>query len=443
MRRSMTRSLAAVFMLAGVLAQAQANPVSVTVGGTVYRLTTSTSRISYSSDPALFQSQPWWGNASLAGEISSAVQYSLGGYINNAATSGPSAFVGYDLNGSAVSLSYWNGSRAVGCSSCVGQNSTYWWIFLSPPTGPTAVDTLDSMKANAIGLRNIFALQASNVNPGLSQDCAVFDARGICVAFTGKQSDASGSGGRATSGAVTLAYQMNSALRVGAYVEQRLGSVSAPGIRIDNNSPDIGVFGVWSAKPGADGLEVRAAYRYGSKGISLTRQVVGSSEAGSGSGDLTTQGAQLTLSRGYSLGNIWRAEPYAGLRHIDIERSGYSEASNIASPLTYAKLQQKSTQILLGARFAGQISGKLTLTGALGVEHDLSHRISDYTATGVTDLSTFAFNSNIQKTRPVASVGLTYGLSDVRQINAQVVYREEAFNASSTTSMMVTYSAGF
>ena len=91
-------------MLAGVLAQAQANPVSVTVGGTVYRLTTSTSRISYSSDPALFQSQPWWGNASLAGEISSAVQYSLGGYINNAATSGPSAFVGYDLNGSAVSL---------------------------------------------------------------------------------------------------------------------------------------------------------------------------------------------------------------------------------------------------------------------------------------------------------------------------------------------------
>lgn len=309
--------------------------------------------------------------------------------------------------------------------------------------GPSALDTLLSMQRNGMNLRKIFGLMASTVNPGLSQDCTLFDAKGICVSFTGKHTGVSGSSADMASGALTVAYKVNPNVRIGGYIEQRAGNITTTGIRVDNNNPDFGVFGAWSEKEGGEGLQFRAAYRYGKKNISITREVVGTSEAGVGESDLKTQGLQFTVGKAYKLNSNWLATPYVGVRKISIEREGYTEDDTVSSPLTYASLKQKSTQALLGVNFNGQVAPKVSLNGAIGLEHDMSHSTSDYTATGVTDLESFQFNDNVHKTRPVVAAGLTYSIDKTKQVSGQVVYRKEAFSSTATTTTMLTFTAGF
>lgn len=307
----------------------------------------------------------------------------------------------------------------------------------------SAADTLAAMQANGVNLRRIFSLMASTVNPGLSYDCTTFDARGICIGTAGRHTSTSGRGGEATSAVLIGAYKLNPNVRVGGFVEQRTGSVSVPGIRLDNGNPAFGVFGTWSQNPSGEGYNVRGAYRYSKAEVTITRSIVGTSEPGTGTADLTTQGVQLTVNRGMRLQAGWIVSPYAGVRHIRVERDGYTEAPTITAPLTYSDLTESSTQLLLGANVAGQVTSRFTVLAGLGLEHDVKHRTSDYAATGVAGLTPFRFNDDLQRTRPVASVGVKYALDRNMQLGAQIVYRKEAFGSTSTTTGLVTFTAGF
>lgn len=316
-----------------------------------------------------------------------------------------------------------------------------WALF----AGPNASDTLASTQGNASALRKIFSLQASYVNPGLSYDCSVFDAHGVCVAFSGRYSSTTGSGPEATSGVLTAAYRMNPNIRVGGFLEQYATDITSNGVRMNNTNPDFGVFGVWSQTETGEGFKIRAAYRYGNHGVTITRDATGSAEAGSGNSDLTTQGAQLTASKGYQLNNTLLASPYVGLRYINIKRNGYSESATAAvtTPLTYSTLQQESTSLLLGVNLAAQVASAVSITGSVGVETDTSQKISNYSASGVANLGSIQFNNDSRRTRAVASVGVAYKIAKTQQVSAQVYYREEAFGSASTATGMLTYAAGF
>lgn len=335
----------------------------------------------------------------------------------------------------------------IGTLSTVDDLHTLAFMLLTAaaPAQPriSAADTLAAMQRNGVNLRRIFSLMASTVNPGLSYDCTTFDARGACVGVVGRHTSTSGAGGEATSGVLIGAYKVNPNVRIGGFIEQRTGSVSVPGIRLDNNAPAFGVFGTWSQNADGQGYSVRGAYRYSKADVTITRPVVGTSELGTGTADLTTQGVQLTVNRGMRINPAWAVSPYVGLRHVRVERDGYTEAGTITAPLTYAGLTETSTQLLLGANVAGQVAPRLTLLAGLGVEHDIKHRTSDYSATGVAGLTPFAFNDDLQRTRPVVSVGVKYDLQRNMQLGAQLVYRKEAFGSTSTTTGLVSFTAGF
>jgi len=311
--------------------------------------------------------------------------------------------------------------------------------------GPSAADTLAAMQRNASDLRNIFSLQASYVNPGLSYDCSIFDKNGVCVAFSGRYSSTTSSGAEATSGILTAAYRINPNIRVGGFVEQYATNITSNGVRMSNTNPDFGVFGVWSQTATDEGLKARAAYRYGNHGVTINRDVVGSSEAASGNSDLTTQGAQLTVSNGYRLNKAVLASPYVGLRYISIKRNGYTESASATTttPLSYDTISQESTSLLLGVNLAAQVASAVSITGSVGVETDTSQKISNYTASGIANLGSTQFNNDTRRTRAVASAGIAYKIEKSQQISAQIFYREEAFGSASTATGMLTYSAGF
>jgi hypothetical protein len=311
--------------------------------------------------------------------------------------------------------------------------------------GPDATDTLASMHRNSVALRNFFAIQASYNNPGLSYDCSVFDKNGICVSGTARNTSVSSSGPEGTSGVLAAAYRVNENVRIGGFIEQLTSSINDGGIRLDNNNPDFGVFGVWQENNDGVGLKFRVAYRYGQHNLKVTRDAIGSAEAGTGDSNLTSQGLQFTLSKGFSLKDRYILSPYVGIRYVNIERDSYTEDATptVTTPLSYSSLRQETTSLLLGANLSARITPKLVGTGSLGIEQDLSRKLGDYSASGIVGLDPIDFSNDTNRTRGVASVGLSYNVNHTQAISGQVTYREEAFGNTSTTTAMVSYTAGF
>ena len=115
----------------------------------------------------------------------------------------------------------------------------------------------------------------------------------------------------------------------------------------------------------------------------------------------------------------------------------------MTAPLSYASLSQSTTSLLAGIRWSGKLTDRVGLNGSVGVEQDVSNNNSSYTATGVDGLTSIVFNTDINKTRPVASVGTTVSIDKRQQLAFSVMYREEAFSKSSTTTAYGTYTIGF
>lgn len=309
----------------------------------------------------------------------------------------------------------------------------------------SAADTQASMERNIAALRNIFNLLGAYLNPGLSYDCDVFGPNGLCASFSGRYSQTSESGPEASSGVLTIAYKASEGFRIGGFIEQFSRKIKAGNVELANNNPDVGIYAVWTPTLEEDGLSFRLAYRYGNRRAEITRDAVGTAEAGEGNADLVSQGLQATMSRGYTLSESVKAKPYVGVRYTNIQRDAYTESSDggVTSPLSYKALRHEAVTLLLGVDFATQVNEHLSANGGLGIESDLSQEISAYSASGLSGLNDADFDGETRKHRGVISGGLRYTVSPQSRVDLKVVYRGEAYDTASTTTGLLTYSAGF
>lgn len=158
------------------------------------------------------------------------------------------------------------------------------------PFGSPAVDTQISLVNTASALQSTYALQNSALANSFSYDCPVFDVNNICVSAGARNTAAQAANGlNNTSALLIAAYRALPSVRVGAYVEQNL-SVNNAGstVNLGNNIPLIGVFGVWNERQDGAGSKLKVSAAYGQKTTSINREVVGTSEAGSGSSQLNS-----------------------------------------------------------------------------------------------------------------------------------------------------------
>ena len=74
---------------------------------------------------------------------------------------------------------------------------------------------------------------------------------------------------------------------------------------------------------------------YGQKRMTINRQIVGSSEAGSGTTSLNSQGVQVLGKHGFGVTDAFVVSPYAGLRYVENTSGGYTEgtSASVNSPL--------------------------------------------------------------------------------------------------------------
>ena len=312
-------------------------------------------------------------------------------------------------------------------------------------TGASTADTQQSLVNTASVLQGTYTLQNSVMVNGFTYDCSLFDRRGICVSAGGRNTTVQAQGINNTSGLLIASYRLSkNNSRIGAWVDQNL-SVSGPGtVKLGNSTPMIGLFGVWSQRPDGVGAEVKVSAAYGQKDTTITRQIVGTSEAGSGGSQLISQGAQVVAKYGFAVMPAVVISPYVGVRYTQNNMGGYTEATSsaVTTPLTYSALNTNATTALAGVGARYQAIPKTTLFASAGVETDTNTSNGSYSATGVDGLTPVNFNPNPVKTRPTATVGGYYDILKNQRIGVTGIYRQEPFQAVSTTTVLATYTIG-
>jgi len=312
-------------------------------------------------------------------------------------------------------------------------------------TGGSTADTQSSLAASASALQGAYTLQNTVLVNGFTYDCPLFDTNGVCISAGGRNTTVSANSINNTSGLLIGAYRVNGNIRVGAYVDQNLSSNTVNGIvKMDNGTPALGLFGVWSEKMNGTGAEVKVSAGYGQKNTTVTRQVVGTSEAGSGSSNLMSQGAQAIGKYGFAVMDKTIVSPYVGIRYTQNNMGGYTEgtSSTVTAPLTYSALNANATTALAGVGASYKVIPTVTALASAGVETDLSTSNGSYSATGVTGLTPINFNPSPVRTRPTAMLGAYYDIEKNQRLGLNAIYRQEAYQAVSSTTVMATYTVG-
>jgi len=313
-------------------------------------------------------------------------------------------------------------------------------------TGASTADTQQSLVNTASVLQNTYALQNSVLANSFSYDCNVFGANDVCVSAGGRNTAVSAANGlNNTSALLIAAYRLMPSVRIGAYADQNL-SVNNAGstVNLGNNTPLIGLFGAWNDRLDGTGTEVKVSAAYGQKNTTVTRQVVGLSEPGSGSSNLNSQGAQLTAKYGFGIVENVIVSPYVGARYTQNNMNGYTEgaSASVTAPLTYSALNTNATTALAGVGVSYKVIPQVTTFASAGVETDTNTNNGTYSATGVTGLTPINFNANPVRTRPTATLGAYYDIEKNQRLGITGIYRQEPYQAVQTTTVMATYTIG-
>ena len=311
----------------------------------------------------------------------------------------------------------------------------------------SSADTQSSMQYQASQLRSAFNTQTVAANFALNYDCTLFDAKGMCISAGGRYTTIDNPNINNSAAVVTLGYKVNPNIRIGTYLDQNIHISNATGINISNNTPLMGLYAVWNKEQSGLGYQVRLANTYQDKDVTSTRTVFDTSEAGSGKSSLTSQSYLAELSYAFQYQDKTLVRPYAGLRYTHLKQKGYTEdtTDTVTDPLTVAALRDKGITALLGLKINRSLTDKATLTAQLGLEQDVHHKVDNYSATDLngSDLTAIAFNSNIKRTRPVASIGAFYDVTKTQRASATINYQQTPFQSTGSTTAYFNYMIGF
>ncbi|MES2585646.1 MAG: autotransporter outer membrane beta-barrel domain-containing protein [Pseudomonadota bacterium] len=346
------------------------------------------------------------------------------------------------------------GTLGAGTWTLSNSSGSIWDLIISGyvvmPVGPSTANTQQSLVNTSQVLQGSYTLQNSVLANSFTYDCALFDKNNVCISAGGRNTAVSAANGlNNTSGLLIAAYRPHMNYRVGAYVDQNL-SVNNAGstVNLGNNTPLIGLFGAWNGRLDGTGAEVKVSAAYGQKNATVTRGVVGAgstaSEAGTGGSQLNSRGAQVVAKYGFGVAESAIVSPYAGIRYTQNNMGGYTESNSsaVTAPLTYSALNTNATTALAGVGASYRFIPQATAFASAGVETDTNTANGSYSATGVTGLTPVNFNANPVKTRPTAMVGATYDVEKNQRIGVTGIYRQEPYQAVSTTTVMATYTVG-
>lgn len=319
--------------------------------------------------------------------------------------------------------------------------STNWNLIAAA----SVADTNSSLVQTTNALQGQFGSQSNAVITGMTYDCNLFGANNVCISAGGRGTNNSAQGYNTASALLIAAYRASNQVRFGAYLDQNLSASNPNGIiSAGNGQPMGGLFGVWNERLDGTGTEIKASVGYNNKNMTITRPVVGTSEAGSGSTGLTSQGVNAIAKYGFGVTNKVVVSPYAGVRYMTSNMGGYSEgaSASVLFPLSYASMSMNATTALAGLRANYKATEDWIFAGSAGVESDISTSNGNYTVTNVSGLTPVGLNPNPVKTRPTAMLAAYYNLDKSVQFGLTGLYRTDSFSGMSSATGMATLTFG-
>lgn len=307
-----------------------------------------------------------------------------------------------------------------------------------------ASDTMTSLRALAASLKTPLTLAKATAENALSYDCDRFDASNLCFTAIGRRLSGQGADYSENAGAIMLMYKPSPAWRIGGYVDQGSSSRTA-NLRVGSDMPLVGANAIWNEAQDGQGLEVRAGIAFRQQTLGIARAIVGTSEPGAGSTQMTSKLAAVAAYYNHQMSDGLSLAPYAGLRYYQGQVNGYAEAASdmVTTPLTYARLAENTLSGSIGVRATGSL-GKTSIAASVGLERDLSSELDALSATGELGLSPVSINGyKPHANRVVAALGVSRDLGERQRASLSALYRQEAFRSMATTALFMQYQIGF
>ncbi|MBU3539856.1 autotransporter outer membrane beta-barrel domain-containing protein [Polynucleobacter sp. UB-Tiil-W10] len=277
---------------------------------------------------------------------------------------------------------------------------------------------------------------------------AVFIKNNVCVSVGGRYTYSGPSpSANQQAGLVVLGYKPSPNLRVGAFADQTISVATPSGFSQSNNSPMWGLFAKWHMNPDETGWGVQASGVASNSTLSITRPLLANTEAGSGSTSFNGQGYQLTTNYHHPVIDSFSVIPYVGLRYTHLNTGGYTEGSNanVTLPLSYNSLTQNTFSAIGGLGFRVGLSENLTGTASIGIQQNLKYSMNNYQVTSsIIGLESFsvAMPGNVNS-MATASAGLFYDINKRERLGLNILWQQQPFIATNTTTALMTYTIGY
>ncbi len=298
---------------------------------------------------------------------------------------------------------------------------------------PSATATQSSIDATAKNLSNAINLQSNTVTNALGNDCSVFGEAGACVSVNAGMSKAAG--GDLYNGGLTVAKRVNDNWRVGVttntpFSNPTIGNVS------QTSDPAFGVFATWTKEQ----LSIQGSAAFNQGTLTVNRK---GPENGTGKMSVDNKAYQLKASYAIPASETVTVTPYAGVRYIESNYSGFTEQGP-EFPLTVNSTKRNQTSAIAGVSVAKQLTEKLSGNVSVGVTQNLTGQSATFTGTSeIGGLTTF--NSSLPsngRTNPSFGAGLSYSVDKTTKVGVNVGVQQKGDNAN-ISSVGLTITKGF
>ena len=323
-------------------------------------------------------------------------------------------------------------------------STTIWDLIVQS----SATNTLASVQQNSNGLATVYNQQSAAYQAALSYDCQVYDENNLCVSVGGRYTYAGPSpSSNQQAGLVILGYKPVQTFRVGAFADQSVNISTPTGFSQSKTSPMWGFFAKWHKNKDETGLGVQASAVTSASSLTATRPQLFNTETGSGSTQFNGQGYQLTTNYHQPVTNNTSVVPYLGLRYTRINAGAYTEntTATVTSPLSYNAMAQNTFSAIAGLGVRSHLAEKLTGTASVGIQQNLNYSMGNYAGTSnITGLESFSVqmpgNVNSMAT---ATAGMFYDINKRERVGFNVLWQQQPFIATNTTTALATYTIGF
>ena len=238
------------------------------------------------------------------------------------------------------------------------------------------------------------------------------------------------------------AYQLQPNLSLGGLIDQADQELPS-NYQDTRNEPTVGLFAAYSGTYAGREYTAKLSAAYNNENYNITRDVLTDTEAGTGSSSIASEGMQLEVVtelpsyQGIALTGV------AKLNYKNSNRSGYTETSAVDFPVTYSSVEHNAVTNELNLYGEKKLANQWLGGGYIGLEHDLSNKISSYNATGEYINSVSLTPQVLKTTRYEAGLYSIYTLQPNQHIKLSLDYRDAPFLSESFTSTAIQFVTAF